>query len=82
MKPLPDLIFGEGHGGWQAWSQSKDRIDLRIRDASPDKSMPPWRLHDLRRTAVTRMADLGVQPHVIEAIVNHVSVHKAGIAGV
>ena len=27
----------------------------------------PWRLHDLRRTAATRMADLGVAPHVIEA---------------
>jgi hypothetical protein len=28
------------------------------------------------------MADLGVQPHVIEAILNHVSGHKAGVAGV
>jgi hypothetical protein len=30
----------------------------------------------------TRMADLGVQPHVIEAVLNHVSGHKAGVAGV
>ena len=44
--------------------------------------MPPWRLHDLRRTTVLRMADLGVLPHVIEAIINHVSGHKAGVAGV
>ena len=28
------------------------------------------------------MADLGVQPHVIEAILNHVSCHKAGVAGI
>jgi hypothetical protein len=28
------------------------------------------------------MADLGVQPHVIEAVLNHVSGHKAGVAGV
>jgi hypothetical protein len=28
------------------------------------------------------MADLGVQPHVVEAVLNHVSGHKAGIAGV
>jgi integrase len=28
-------------------------------------------LHDLRRTAATGMADLGVQPHVIEAVLNH-----------
>ena len=28
------------------------------------------------------MADLGVQPHVVEAVLNHVSGYKAGIAGV
>ena len=28
------------------------------------------------------MADLGVQPHVIEAVLNHVSGHKGGIAGI
>jgi hypothetical protein len=28
------------------------------------------------------MADLGVQPHVIEAVLNHVSGHKNGIAGI
>ena len=28
------------------------------------------------------MADLGVLPHVIEAVLNHVSGHKAGVAGV
>jgi len=42
----------------------------------------PWRLHDLRRTAATRMADIGVQPHIIEAVLNHISGHKAGVAGV
>jgi integrase len=41
-----------------------------------------WTLHDLRRTVVTGMAEIGVQPHVIEAIVNHVSGHKAGVAGI
>ena len=39
--------------------------------------------HDLRRTAATRMAEeLGVAPHIIEAILNHVGGHKAGTAGV
>ena len=42
----------------------------------------PWRIHDLRRTAVTGMAELGVMPHVIEAVVNHISGHKGGVAGV
>jgi hypothetical protein len=33
----------------------------------------PWRLHDLRRTFVTGLADLGIRPDVIEMAVNHAS---------
>ena len=39
-------------------------------------------MHDLRRSAATHMAELGIQPHIIEAILNHVSGHKAGVAGI
>jgi len=28
------------------------------------------------------MAEIGLQPHIIEAVVNHVSGHKAGVAGI
>jgi integrase len=41
-----------------------------------------WTLHDLRRTAVTGMAELGIAPHVIEAAVNHTGAAKLGVAGV
>lgn len=37
-----------------------------------------WVFHDLRRTVATRMADLGVQPHVIEQVLNH----RRGQAGI
>ena len=40
-----------------------------------------WRLHDLRRTCATGMAGIGIQPHVVEAVLNHVSGAKAGVAG-
>ena len=39
-------------------------------------------MHDIRRTVATRMADLGVEPHIVEAILNHYSGHRAGDAGV
>ena len=42
----------------------------------------PWRFHDLRRTFVTGMAELGVRGDVIELAVNHVSGLRGGIAGV
>jgi hypothetical protein len=41
----------------------------------------PWTIRDLRRTAATGMADLGVLPYLIEAALNHISGHKAGVAG-
>ena len=72
-----DLMFGEGEGGYSGWSRSKERLDEKL-----GKAVKPWTLHDLRRTAATRMADIGVQPHVIEAVLNHVSGHKGGVAGI
>jgi hypothetical protein len=45
--------------------------------------MAAWTLHDLRRSFVTLVSEHGfAQPHVVEAIVNHVSGYKGGIAGV
>jgi integrase len=56
-------------------SKVKNRLDKAMK-------VPPWRLHDLRHTAVTEMGELGIRPDVIELVVNHISGHRAGIAGV
>jgi integrase len=72
-----DLLFGDGEGGFSGWSRAKERLDEKL-----GKAVKPWTLHDLRRTAATGMANLGVQPHVIEAVLNHVSGHKGGVAGI
>jgi integrase len=40
-----------------------------------------WWLHDLRRTCATGMANMGIHPHVIECVLNHVSGFRAGVAG-
>jgi integrase len=40
------------------------------------------RLHDLRRSASTHMASLGVAPHVIERILNHTTGTFGGVTGV
>ena len=65
--------------------QGEKELDQRIDQARKADGRGPiarWRLHDLRRTASTGMGDLGVQPHVIEATLNHVSGFRAGVAGV
>jgi integrase len=56
-------------------SKIKGRLDRAMKIA-------PWRIHDLRRTFVTGLAELGVRGDVIELAVNHVSGHRGGIAGV
>jgi integrase len=75
------LVFGSGNGPFSGWSKSKEALDGRV-SAALGRTPVPWRLHDVRRTVATGMADLGVQPHVIEAVLNHISGHKAGVAGV
>ena len=57
------------------WGRPKDQ-------AARLAGVEEWRLHDLRRTAASGMARLGVAPHVIEAVLNHTSGTWAGVAGV
>jgi integrase len=72
-------VFGYRGGPFSGWSKSKAALDKRIAEGA---AIPHWTPHDLRRTAATGMAEIGVQPHIIEAVLNHVSGHKGGIAGI
>jgi integrase len=63
------------------WSRMKRRLDA-LMERGVDAAIPPWRLHDLRRTAATGMAEIGIAPHIVEACLNHVSGAKASVAGV
>lgn len=45
-------------------------------------SFAPRPLHDLRRTVVTRLAEKGTAPHILERIINHVSGEVSGVAAV
>jgi integrase len=74
---IREQVFGRGDSaeGFAGWSAAT----AALRAALP--GMPGWSLHDLRRTMATGMGELGVQPHIIEAAINHQSGHKAGVAG-
>ncbi len=80
------FLFGRGEeSSFSGWSRAKAALDARIKAARKvgDESEPvAWRLHDIRRTVTTGMAEIGVLPHVIEAVTNHISGFKAGVAGV
>jgi integrase len=72
-----DLIWTTtGVSPVSGWNSVKRRLDARM------EGVPAWRLHDLRRTCATGMAEIGIAPHIVEACLNHVSGAKAGVAGV
>lgn len=53
-----------------------------LRRLSEDSETSGWRYHDLRRTAATNLAKLGVPQPVTEKILNHVSGIISGVAAV
>lgn len=70
-----DWLFGRRGTGFSGWSKEKKLLDAKLK-------IPAWQLRDIRRTVATGMAELGVEPHIVEACLNHVSGHKAGVAGI
>lgn len=80
------FVSGTGDTPVSTFSKGKQLLDAAMlkaaRDENEKATVAPWRLHDLRRTAVTGMVEIDVAPHVVEAVVNHVSGHKAGVAGI
>jgi integrase len=66
-----DQVFGEAQGGFRGWSQGKAALDKRAQIS------PRWVIHDLRRSFSTHLNELGVQPHVVEHLLNHVNDRSA-----
>src|SRR5437763_556640 len=77
-RPGRDFLFGHSDHGYSNWHDPKVALDQRC-------GVTGWTHHDLRRTVATRMAEsppdeehperrgLGIKPHVVEALLNHVS---------
>ena len=92
---LPQLVFStNGETAVSGFSRAKEQIDRAMIEAlrnaakkrgdDPDKVEAPerWTMHDLRRTAASGMAGLGIAPHVVEAVLNHKSGTIKGVAAV
>jgi integrase len=83
IKSVPEVVgrsalFGERKGtGFTSWARPKRLLDARLGD-----QIKPWTLHDLRRTYATRSCDIGIEPFVVEQILNHQSGTRRGISGI
>lgn len=84
--PKKGLVFTTtGATAISGISKPKLRLDAEIAKAAKSEGREPvsdWRLHDLRRSVATGMQRLGVRFEVIEAVLNHISGARGGIAGV
>ncbi|MCC5977016.1 MAG: integrase arm-type DNA-binding domain-containing protein [Salinarimonas sp.] len=90
----PGYVFTtNGRSPASGFSKAKDRLDAMMlaiaRDevakdgGDPDRvEIPHWTLHDLRRTAASGMARIGINLPVIEKVLNHVSGSFGGIVSV
>lgn len=76
-----------GESALQGYHKGRNHIAKRMAEIARDEGVEPvdiphWTFHDLRRTAATGMARLGIPVRVTEAVLNHVSGTGGGIVGV
>jgi integrase len=75
-----EFVFGQHPGRpFGGFHDGKQQLDERMRASGV--ALEPWTHHDLRRTTSTRMHEIGIQPHIVEAVLNHIG-HKSGTPGV
>jgi integrase len=81
-------LLGTPFAGWSKAKASLDQsiVDTRAKAAAEvgttASALVPWSVHDLRRTVATGLQRLGIRLEVTEAVLNHISGTRAGIAGV
>ena len=88
LKSLPRMVSGKklvftttGDAPVGGHSRAKERFDAVMADGKK-VDIPPWRIHDLRRTAATGMARLKIALPTIEKILAHSGGTFAGVVGV
>jgi integrase len=91
LKALPRITPAKGHPAFvfstnaktavSGFSRAKERLDAFMA-ARAGGAVDPWILHDLRRSATTKMAALRIAPHVVDKILNHSSGTISGVAAV
>jgi integrase len=79
-----DFVLGTNGHGFVDFSGARADFDQRLNEFSSGKVITQrWTLHDFRRTISTRLhgAPFSIPPHVVEALLGHVSGHRSGVAG-
>lgn len=78
----PNVFTGKSGRGVTGFTSGKVRLEAAIQHVSRNTPIEKFILHDLRRTAASGMARLGIAPHVVDRILNHSSGVIRGVAAV
>lgn len=83
IKNESGLVFTtNGETPPSGFTKPVDACRARMNELAGEQ-LPSWSLHDLRRTVSTMMnEELAIDPHVVEAVLNHISGSRGGVAGV
>lgn len=76
------VLSTTGKTGISGVTKVKNTLDATIAKAREGEALAGWRIHDLRRTLATGLQRLGVRFEVTEAVLNHISGSRAGVAGI
>jgi integrase len=70
IKTREAFVFGYGTArGYSGWSKSKKALDKRIADSG--HKLAPFVIHDLRRSFASGLQRLKIEPHIVDACINH-----------
>jgi integrase len=70
IKTREAFVFGYGTArGYSGWSKSKKALDKRIADSG--HKLDDWVFHDLRRSFASGLQRLKIEPHIVDACINH-----------
>jgi integrase len=76
------LFTTTGETPVSGFGRARDRLTAVMVEIGGGAAIEPFTLHDLRRTAATGMAGIGIAPHVVDKILNHVSGAIRGVAAI
>ncbi len=71
-----DFVFSSTGGSRpiSGFSKAKKIADAKAKDIAENDSRAPvehWRLHDFRRSMTSMLAEIGIKPHILAAVLNH-----------
>lgn len=76
------VLTTTGKTSISGFTKVKNALDAQVKKDRDGRALGAWRIHDLRRSVATGFQRLGIRFEVTEAVLNHVSGAKGGIAGI